>query len=922
MTIRVCRITSMLMLLVAPLVASSYADGTIYHQMVTEAVAQEPLTLEAVVEVEEVAVVSAGIYYRLMGQTSYLEAPMSSAGGNLYFGTIPAADVTVAGLQYYLIAVLEDESVLAYPVDDPEINPISVVVQPPVTAVEEAGVSQAAGAGEANVLILSPEPREFYLPEDVVIGVSLFNLPDLDGNSIRLLIDGQDVTAQAEITDYLISYAPPDLVDGAHQVEVRMNRTSGIAYEPVAWRFLVTQKAAVTTERAYEHSGAVRPSYQRDNIDGEVLEVSSMRVSYRGGWEWLKFRSSLKLTSQEDRYKPPRNRYSANFQTPILNLGIGDVTPRINRFGMDGKRLRGYDVNLTLKYFNLRVAQGELERVIQGRPESAYMMTGYDPIADAPDTLHLSRDGYTFRRDVLAVRPSFGSGQRFELAFSLIKAKDKVPSVDQILEDAIVRIDTSDAPESTFANVDWIDDTLHTIAYKDLARYTDFKVKVPEGSWAGKSPQDNIVIGSNLSMAFNKRRFVLQGGFALSMLNKDIWEPIITRDKLDTLSIIGDSTLDGRLGDFDMGNLDPTKYADYFHINPFKQVPIVPIDPFGTIDMTTISKMPSLAYHGSVKLNYLRNAITLEYQQVGPEFNSLANPNLQRNIRVRTISDRIRMFGSRLFITALYRGTDDNIVKLEDDPITSTATVNLNASLNLGTGLPSVSLGQRTYQRSKEHPEYGIDGLEWVERDTLVGQAAGGEDSIVVRDPRENSLTKAINFSMSYRLDLLESIHDLSLTMVNTAISDEIDNRPADAVYASPTAKSNILSLSASSRFSERLETNVVLATNKSEIGAGEDVITQNIFNLDASARYLMMDGKLRVMGRISLTNNKTNEDDNPIAPPSFSRFGIKGGASVLLVENLRLVTALEIRNKQLEIDGVKESLQSSIVSANLEYTF
>ncbi|MBA7682288.1 hypothetical protein ES703_90638 [subsurface metagenome] len=183
MTIRFWLIAQGLLLLVAGLSASSYADGTIYHQAPAEAIAQGPLTLEAVIEVEDAGVVSASIYYRLKGQLTYQEVPMSSAGGNLYFGTIPAADVTEPGLEYYLVAFLDDESILAYPVDDPEVNPVFVVVK------------SAAGVEEADVLILSPEPREIYLAEDVVIAVSLFNVQDLDVSSIRLLVSGSCATA-------------------------------------------------------------------------------------------------------------------------------------------------------------------------------------------------------------------------------------------------------------------------------------------------------------------------------------------------------------------------------------------------------------------------------------------------------------------------------------------------------------------------------------------------------------------------------------------------------------------------------------------------------------------------------------------------------------------------------------------------------
>ncbi len=148
--------------------------------------ALEPLTIEAVIETSGPAVVSAAIMYRVSGQTAYLEAGMSSAGGDLYFGTIPAGEVTGTGLDYYIVAVLADQSVLGYPADDPEVNPIYLFVQ-------TAGELAAGGAffedlrpagDEADVLILSPEPRNIYLAEEVVVAVSLFNVTDLDAGTI------------------------------------------------------------------------------------------------------------------------------------------------------------------------------------------------------------------------------------------------------------------------------------------------------------------------------------------------------------------------------------------------------------------------------------------------------------------------------------------------------------------------------------------------------------------------------------------------------------------------------------------------------------------------------------------------------------------------------------------------------------------
>ncbi len=911
MTTRVCRIAQGLLLLVAGLSASGYADGTIYHQTPAEIVAQEPLTLEAVIEVQDAGVTSASIYYRPRGQETYQEIPMSSAAGNLYFGTIPAAEITEPGLEYYLVALLDDESVLAYPVDDPEVNPVFVAVRSAAEGVVYTPETQeiAADLQEADILILSPEPGDIYLPEEVVIAVSLFNVRDLDASSIRLLVDRQDVTTQADVTADLVSYNPPALTVGAHQVEVHMNSSSGSAYEPVAWRFLVSRKATATTELAFRQSGSFTPAYRRDNIDGELLAVGSTKLSYRGGWDWLQFRSNMKLTSEQDSFKPHRNRYSASFRTPLLTLGVGDVTPRLNRFSLNGKRLRGYDANFTLKLINLRVAWGELERGIQGRPEAAVMVTDYD---SDNDSLTVSRAGYTFRRDILAVRPSIGSGRRFELAFSLIKAKDLVGSVDQIVDYGIIQIDTSDVNQdpSAFAGASWIDQSLGTIAYKDLKEHFGSKLGLPEKDWKGKSPQDNVVIGSSLSLALNQRRLVVQSGFALSMLNKNIWDPVLSFKELDTF-MPGDTVEDGSIGgmlDTSDIPINPGDLEDYFHIN-LNQVPLLPINVFALMDgnyLQAVLKMPSLAYHATAKLNYLNNFITLEYQQVGPEFNSLANLNLQKNVRIRSISDRVRLFGSRLFISALYRATDDDIIKVGADPITSTKMVNLSANLNLGQGLPSLTVGQRNYQRDN-----GVSEL------TIIKDAL--DLPIDTTDSREDILTASRNLGFSYRLQMLGSSHDFNLNLANTAISDQIDDRP-DPEFRSMEATSDIISLAATSRFSNRLETNVVASSNKSVIGGGENLIKQEISSLDLSARLPLLNGKLLARGGVRFRSNKTNQDENPSAPASFVQFGIKGGASFKLIEKLRLVTAFELRNKI--IAGVEASLPSSIISANLEYAF
>ncbi|MCH7938391.1 MAG: hypothetical protein IID13_01435 [Candidatus Marinimicrobia bacterium] len=901
-------------------------------------VAGEPLTLEAVVEVDGRSVVAMSIFHRVAGASAFSEVTMSAAGGGLWFGTISAGNVLEAGLEYYLAATLDDESLLAYPLEEPQLNPVFIQV---LAGGEQMSFDPLALFGleeeeESPILILSPTPRKIYLGDEVVIAVSLFNVEDVDEESIRLLLDGRDVTAQAEISADLVTYLPSKLAQGSHQVELRVSNLSGVAQEPAAWRFLVAASASLTTERTYSHSGKVVSAFRRDDIDKRVLEVGDLKLSYRGGWDWLKLRSNVRLTTQEDPFKPARNRYSASLSTSIFKLGLGDVTPRINRFILDGKRIRGYDADLRLKYFNLRIVKGELERVIQGRPESAYKVNDY--FITSPDTaeLRITRSGYSFRRNLLAVRPSFGSGQNFELAFIYLKAKDDVPSVLSELGDGEITIDDSTFGVDYFSDFEPTSGNTRVVTFEDIKSAARdnaglFTYNLPDSNWTGRSPKDNLVVGSDLTLAFNKRRFVIQSGFAMSMLNNNIWDPVLTKEGLDTM-FPGDDTVDGFIGGVDGISLDdipvdPGDYEEYFHINA-NQVPLVPIDVFGldTNRVGAILNMPSMAYHASMKLNYLRNFITLEYRQVGPEFNSLANPNIQKNVKVRSISDRLRLFRNKLMLSGKYRTTNDDIVKQPGEAITSTVTTNLSANINLGRGLPSFSIGTRSYTR-----ENGVTTLDTV-------AVVSGTDTVNYIDRRESTTTKSLNLGFTYQLELLGSRHDLSLNISRNDIADDYTDRiTGDPLYTtprSPRAISRATAIGVNSRISDRLRTSLSLSTTASEFGAGEDIledsvvvspgmIAQNLFNLDLMLIYRLPALKLNARGGFSFLTSNSDRSNSASKPPNFTRLGIKGGLEYEITKELLLMTTFDFRTKTVDLpDGGSESVPSSIISANLRYKF
>ena len=63
------------------------------------------------------------------------------------------------------------------------------------------------------------------------------------------------------------------------------------------------------------------------------------------------------------------------------------------------------------------------------------------------------------------------------------------------------------------------------------------------------------------------------------------------------------------------------------------------------------------AYNFKIRTFYYGNLFEIKYSQVGPQFNSLANPFLTKNIREFVVSDRVRFFDNKLL-------DEENLLKL------------------------------------------------------------------------------------------------------------------------------------------------------------------------------------------------------------------------------------------------------------------
>jgi hypothetical protein len=757
------------------------------------------------------------------------------------------------------------------------------------------GALLVTGLTAQTIQIFSPEPGERVLKNEVLIAASFFELGTINPADVRFYIDGQDLTGRAMIDADMLSYSPSVMAPGQHEIRIFVKGAPGTAPITRTWTFEVAGKQRLS--EMYEVSGKVTSGFRYDKYEVEELAVGQVGFSLRGSFqEWLKFKTNVKLTTEEDPLIQPRNRFGFGLSLGrLLDLNVGDTNPRLSRFLVDGKRVRGVDANFKLGVINFHYIQGEINRAIQGS-EAADESYVVEKLALEGDTkvIELNRLGYTFRQEVKAGRFSIGRGENFQWGLSLLKVRDDLNSVKTMLRNARVAFenDTLGLKAGVYTYGELL----------DLATTGEYTVQLAERTnWRGDAPQDNLVIGSDIGFYLDHKRILMEGEFAFSMLNTDIWDGAISKAQLDTL---WDDSTDNKLGslDLDLIPIDPKDLENLFVINA-SMTPLSPIDLRAFGDSATVSlgealiSMPSLALRGRIKLNYFGHYLTAEYSQVGPEFFSLANPYLLNGNREFSISDKIKLFRNRLMVTVLYKYQDDDIATTVTN-VTSQSTITTNLTYIPGPNLPTINLSFRLFGRDN-----GITNL-----DTLVNQSTG---EVRYSDNRENTQTINFTATLNHRFQFFGMQHDVSGTVVNLEKTDLYDNRNLDTNFVDPGLTSKVYNVVINSRFGIPLRTSLSFTTNASEFSIGPGQRAEQTFNnLKLDGEYGLFNRHLYLIGGVNFMSGAGQTD--------ITRLGVKAGVRVNLIENLTVNAVGEFRRSSTDL-GDKNNI---LATANLIYSF
>jgi hypothetical protein len=393
------------------------------------------------------------LYYRQFGQSEFriLEMPII---GDTASVTISEDEVTPPFMEAYVLAQTSGGVSETYPYENPQGTPTRIPVA-------------IKSAKDQEIIVLSPEKSEKLLPADIYISVSFVYAPNqVDRKRTKVFVDNVDLSSMAisagDLTIVSPDALPKNISTGIHTLRIDVFDTTGTPYHTVERTFTVITTAEVEGEQVL-YSGNAQAEGRNENIQGNVTPYRRLNANANASYGILKTTGNLYLTSEEDPTRQPQDRYFLGLDAKYAHVGIGDAYPRFAPSTvMDGKRVRGVSAGLDLGAFNLDYASGEdIRRVNVDSSQQVY----------AP----------TLKRNLTAIRPSFGSGENFQLGFTYLKSKDEYSAADTLVK-----------------------------------------------------PQENVVVGSDAVVAFDNHHFELTGQASYSLNNVDISAPVFTDASIDT----------------------------------------------------------------------------------------------------------------------------------------------------------------------------------------------------------------------------------------------------------------------------------------------------------------------------------------------------------------------------------------------------
>ena len=459
----------------------------ILHKQVTKTFEGQPLIIEAIVtdndELRDVI-----LFYRARGESNFRNELMNLEVNDYRF-EIPSEDIGVEGIEYYIKAVDSSDNRAYVPEIDPEDYPYQI------------SYVSFSGPSAPDVLLLNPDDGSANTDGHQLIIVSLYDEEDdIDVASIKMEVDGVDVTDGLEINQDLISYVPlTDFALGSHSIKFYVSDLMKNESPPMSWTFSISKEAELKVKKPFladaKIKGVINYESEFDAFSGKNQPENRPSDTQKPSLKLTFNKKNLMATvgivlnkhfdpaaNDVDKYRQPLDRFRFSIATPSISFKGGDHNPSFSELTLKGARVRGTVTDLHYKGLSTQFVYGRTREMISGFTSFSGDSSIYNK--------------GTFSRKVIGLSTQFNYHDIVELGVNYLQVED----------------DTTTLDDEVYGNFSAIPDSLQN-------KYT---------------AQSNKVAGVNSRVKLFGGKTEVVSYWAASIMTEDIIDPVSRNQDIST----------------------------------------------------------------------------------------------------------------------------------------------------------------------------------------------------------------------------------------------------------------------------------------------------------------------------------------------------------------------------------------------------
>jgi hypothetical protein len=785
-------------------------------------------------------ILEAILFYRSEGRSSYRQIEARIIGSRAEFPILIQNEETTS-LEYYFLLRLVNGRQISYPdiLDEPPVR--TDVVEPRDGVIPEAGF--------IDVAVVSPRPGTVYSSDDVLVAVALFYDDEaIEEGQFIVKLNSLDVTADAEITPYMIKYKPPMVSAGNQNVEILFVR-NGRTYKVSEVGFQTAEGggmmlADVGSFGRVAPSGEIELGARNQVISAQNNDALTGRARISGSEGHLSYSLNGLLTSQESSRLQPQNRFNADFRySDWVELRLGDAYPTISNLSVTGRRVRGIHSKISLfdERFEMQFVLGQLNRQVRNKYGSL-LYTDIEINGNVAETDYILTfdDGGrgTFSQNMIGGRLSVGNSDRFQFSIHGFKIQDDTTSLDVIrnYNDLLV-----------------INPDLAAGLREDDRTALESDPDQLQIQGSNPRPVGNVIFGTEFMGTFDEQRIRYQSELSVSLLNLDISRGPLTQVLGDEIGIDiteEQESLFDRLSWLIIINENMSTLPFKYRENDFGNLELIPFFP------TSI-----LANESRVDLRYFEHHLQLQYQWIGPDYQSLANSTIRRDNSGITITDRFRILDNRLYFTLGYESLRDNLTGSRPSTLRTNTSRASISWFPVNPILPRMNISTRFRVRDNNVGRFNPFLPEELEKASVRNYTVSNGDVITAPASRSNT-TLSLTGTVSQSFNALDINHQVSVS------AGVISTR--DDVFTFGNSESQSYSINLESRFLDN-PYRTRIGWNNSTTYSLSDLNRFKINSFNVGGDVFLMDDKLILNGDISIAFNRlrtiplvVNDNGNP----------------------------------------------------------